>query len=66
MTTLILALLVLALGTGTAIVVSVQTQRLSGAVNYANQHDALTAMIDGGAVALAAKRFDAQTRRQRR
>jgi hypothetical protein len=44
--------------------VSVQTQRLMATANYSDQHDVLTAMLDGGAVALAAKRFDLATRQR--
>jgi hypothetical protein len=41
--------------------VSVRTQRLTATANYSEQHDVLTAMLDSGAVALAAKRFDVAT-----
>ncbi len=59
------------LGTGDSLIMTsesggfshVEVHRLRVTVDYASKHDALTAMIDGGAVALAAKRFDATTRR---
>ena len=60
------------LGTGSALAeafeeagfVSVRTQRLAATAHYSSQQDVLTAMIDGGAVALAAKRFDVATRQR--
>jgi ubiquinone/menaquinone biosynthesis C-methylase UbiE len=59
------------LGTGDSLVTTlervgfsrVEVHRLPVTIDYASEHDALTAMIDGGAVALAAKRFDATARR---
>ena len=61
-----------ALGTGDSLArsfesagfTSVQTRRLSAVLEFANEADLLAAVIDGGAVALAAKRFDAATRKQ--
>ena len=41
---------------------SVEAHRLSVTSDFPNARDALTAMLDGGAVALATKRFDASTR----
>lgn len=41
---------------------SVSAQRLRASIDFDNEHDLMTAMLDGGAVALAAKRFDAATR----
>jgi ubiquinone/menaquinone biosynthesis C-methylase UbiE len=43
---------------------SIRSERLSVETRYTNQREALTAMLDGGAVALAAKRFDEATRKQ--
>jgi ubiquinone/menaquinone biosynthesis C-methylase UbiE len=59
------------LGTGNSLIMTlesvgfaqVEALRFRVTVDYANKGDALTAMIDGGAVALAARRFDATTRR---
>ncbi len=58
------------LGTGDSLIMTlesvgfshVEAHRLPVTIDYASEHDALTAMIDGGAVALAAKRFGATTR----
>jgi ubiquinone/menaquinone biosynthesis C-methylase UbiE len=43
---------------------SVEVHRLQGVVEYAGEADVLTAMLDGGAMALAAKRFNAATRQR--
>ena len=61
-----------ALGTGdslarnfeTAGFTAVETRRLSVVLDFANEADLLAAMIDGGAVAPAARRFDAVTRQR--
>jgi len=60
------------LGTGDALTealeeagfTSIRSKRLSVQTSYPSQREALTAMLDGGAVALAAKRFDEATRKQ--
>ena len=41
----------------------VEAHRISVTTDYASEHDALRAMLDSGAVALAAKRFDVTTRK---
>lgn len=43
---------------------SVETRRISASLDFASEESLLTAQIDGGPVALAAKRFDAATRKQ--
>jgi len=43
---------------------SVKTHRIKTTLNFNNKADLLGAMIDGGAVALAAKRFDDTTRQK--
>ncbi len=43
---------------------SVQSRRIDTCLHFENERSFLTSQIDGGAVALAAKRFDAATRRQ--
>jgi ubiquinone/menaquinone biosynthesis C-methylase UbiE len=61
-----------ALGTGDSLAedfksagfTSVETRRLSTVLEFAGEESLLAAIIDGGAVALAAKRFDAVTRQQ--
>jgi hypothetical protein len=58
------------LGTGSSLALafknagflSIEERRVTSTLKYANDQDALCAMIDGGAVALAAKRFDSATR----
>ena len=44
--------------------VAMRARRLSVILRYADEHAALTASVDGGAVALAAKRFDPATRQK--
>ncbi len=44
--------------------VSVETRRIETSLNFSNKESLLAAIIDGGAVALAAKRFDTDTRHQ--
>ena len=41
-----------------------ETHRLAVTLGFDSEADVLSAMIDGGAVALAAKRFDADTRKK--
>jgi ubiquinone/menaquinone biosynthesis C-methylase UbiE len=61
-----------ALGTGDALandfekagLTSVDTRRTSAVLDFEREADVLAAKIDGGPVALAAKRFDADTRKQ--
>jgi ubiquinone/menaquinone biosynthesis C-methylase UbiE len=61
-----------ALGTGDSLAedfrsagfTSVETRRLSTVLEFASEESLLAAIIEGGAVALAAKRFDAVTRQQ--
>ncbi len=61
-----------ALGTGDSLArdfesagfTAVETRRISAVLEFAGEQSLLAALIDGGAVALAAKRFDAETRRQ--
>ena len=43
---------------------SVEVHRIETSLYYQNKADLLAAIIDGGAVALAAKRFDDETRQQ--
>ncbi len=43
---------------------SVETRRFDTCLNFENERSFLTGHINGGAVALAAKRFDEETRRQ--
>jgi len=54
----------LALGFENQGFVSVDTRRIETSLDFDNQESLLGAMIDGGAVALAAKRFDTDTRHQ--
>ena len=41
---------------------SIEEQRIQSALCYENEDQLLSAMIDGGAVAMAAKRFDSNTK----
>jgi hypothetical protein len=41
----------------------IEERRISSVLTFADEARALSALIDGGAVALAAKRFDEETRR---
>lgn len=43
---------------------SIEERRITSPLRYADQSNLLVAMIDGGAVALAAKRFSAEVRRE--